>query len=97
MIYQTFSAEDFQRFHRTYLTSSSDWALRDFGKPGLENSGAQSDASLSAVRQACDIRKTKKAKRLPAASLSSKMPGSMPVLPGRHVCQLLGRPLRSQN
>lgn len=63
LIYQTFSAEDFQRFHRTYLTSSSDWALRDFGKPGLENSGAQS-ASLNAVRQACDIRKTKEGKEI---------------------------------
>lgn len=56
LIYQTFSAEDFRRFHRTYLTSSSDWALRDFGKPGLENSGARS-ASLGAVRQACTVRK----------------------------------------
>lgn len=63
LIYQTFSAEDFQRFHRTYLTSSSDWALRDFGKPGLENSGARS-ASLNTVRQACDIRKTKEGKEI---------------------------------
>ncbi len=63
LIYQTFSAEDFRRFHKTYLTSSSDWALRDFGKPSLENSGAES-ASITASLQTCETRRNKGRKEI---------------------------------
>jgi len=34
--YQTFSKPDFDRFQRQYLTNKFDWALKDFGKEGIE-------------------------------------------------------------
>jgi hypothetical protein len=40
--YQTFSAADFDRFLDQYLTQRPDWALADFGKPGLNKSSAKS-------------------------------------------------------
>ncbi|MGN1233677.1 MAG: DUF5054 domain-containing protein [Candidatus Cryptobacteroides sp.] len=45
--YQTFSADDFDRFQEAYLTDRVWWALADYGKPGLENSNAKS-ATLEA-------------------------------------------------
>lgn len=38
--YQTFSQHDYDRFLRQYLTRRVDWALKDFGKPGIEQAGA---------------------------------------------------------
>ncbi len=38
--YQTFSAEDYDRFLAQYLTHRADWAIYDFGKPGIEKAGA---------------------------------------------------------
>ena len=40
--YQTFDADDYARFHREYLRSHDAWALKDFGKPGLETLGTTS-------------------------------------------------------
>lgn len=40
--YQTFSANDYNRFHNQYLILKTQWALDDFGKPGLENTNAES-------------------------------------------------------
>jgi len=40
-IYQTFSAEDYQRFYDQYLTQRPDWAIADFGKPGIEKTSAK--------------------------------------------------------
>jgi uncharacterized protein DUF5054 len=34
--YQTFSHMDYERFLGQYITGSHDWAMRDFGKPGLD-------------------------------------------------------------
>lgn len=34
--YQTFSQEDYSHFMDQYLTGRPDWALKDFGKPGIE-------------------------------------------------------------
>lgn len=34
--YQAFSKADYDRFMRQYLTQRVDWALHDFGKPGIE-------------------------------------------------------------
>ncbi len=42
LAYQTFSQEDYTRFHNAYLTRKVKWALEDNGKPGLENSSAKS-------------------------------------------------------
>lgn len=35
--YQTFSAADYERFLGQYLSARPDWALKDLGKPGLED------------------------------------------------------------
>lgn len=40
--YQTLSKDDYDRFFAAYLKSKADWAPKDFGKPGIERSGAQS-------------------------------------------------------
>jgi len=40
--YQTLSKQDFDRFLATYITVQTDWAPKDFGKPGMEKSGAVS-------------------------------------------------------
>lgn len=45
--YQSFSQADYTRFMNQYLTQRPEWALADFGKPGLENVKA-----LSQTRQA---------------------------------------------
>lgn len=38
--YQTFAQADYDRFLGQYLTHRADWALKDFGKPGIEKAGA---------------------------------------------------------
>jgi hypothetical protein len=38
--YQTFAQADYDRFLGQYLTKQVDWALKDFGKPGIEKAGA---------------------------------------------------------
>jgi Domain of unknown function (DUF5054) len=40
--YQTLSKEDYDRFIKSYLTTTADWAFKDFGKPNIERFGAQS-------------------------------------------------------
>ncbi len=40
--YQTFSAADYQRFLRQYITIQDWWPPQDFGKPGLDKYAAQS-------------------------------------------------------
>lgn len=45
--YQTYSADDYRRFFDRYLTCRPQWALDDYGKPGLEESAARS-ATLEA-------------------------------------------------
>ena len=40
--YQTFCVEDYTRFLRQYLTAQPDWALKDFGKPGIETMPCES-------------------------------------------------------
>lgn len=42
LVYQTFSSEDFKRYHDAYMTHPYGWAFSDLGKPGLENTKAQS-------------------------------------------------------
>jgi len=39
--YQTLSSEHFKQFIHDYLTTSADWALKDFGKPNIERFGAK--------------------------------------------------------
>ncbi|WP_216629180.1 DUF5054 domain-containing protein [Sphingobacterium lumbrici] len=50
LTYQTFSLTDFDRFRDTYITQKVDWAIRDFGKPGLTTNMARSH-SISARLQ----------------------------------------------
>lgn len=40
--YQTLSQQDYARFFSNYIISTADWAKKDFGKPNIENSGAES-------------------------------------------------------
>lgn len=40
--YQTLSKGDYDRFLASYITVKTDWAPKDFGKPGIERFGAQS-------------------------------------------------------
>lgn len=50
--YQTFSSEDYKKFHDAYLRRKIQWAFEDNGKPGLENTGTQSamlEGSLAAI------------------------------------------------
>jgi hypothetical protein len=46
--YQTLSREDYQRFIASYLTTTADWAFKDFGKPNIERFGAESRTWLPA-------------------------------------------------
>lgn len=61
--YQTFSADDYARFQDTYLTRRVKWALEDNGKPGLENSGAQS-AVVEARMKGCAVDLDRKGTRI---------------------------------
>ena len=54
LAYQTFSSDDYDRFHNAYLTRKVKWALEDNGKPGLENSRAES-ASIEAETVKCGV------------------------------------------
>jgi hypothetical protein len=40
--YQTLSDDDYDRFIKSYLTTTADWAYKDFGKPNIERLGAES-------------------------------------------------------
>ena len=42
LVYQTYSAEDYTAYRNAYSRHQRDWVLRDFGKPGLENTKAKS-------------------------------------------------------
>ena len=53
LTYQTYSAADYDDFHRRYLRARYGWALADLGKPGLDKSRARSaalDAYVTAER-----------------------------------------------
>ena len=39
--YQTLSPQDYDRFLASYLTTTADWAAKDFGKPNIERFGAR--------------------------------------------------------
>ena len=40
--YQTLSQADYDRFLKSYITVQTDWAPKDFGKPNIQQFGAQS-------------------------------------------------------
>lgn len=50
--YQTFSVKDYDRFFDQYLRSRPQWALADFGKPGLESANPVSRIWQSLVKAA---------------------------------------------
>lgn len=57
--YQTYSADDYQRFFDRYFTRQAWWAISDYGKPGLENSAARSatlEARVVASERTSDAR-----------------------------------------
>lgn len=50
--YQSFSQKDYDRFMDQYLTGRPDWALKDFGKPGMEAFGPRSYTYLPRLKAA---------------------------------------------
>lgn len=60
--YQMFDAKDYDLYCNHYLRAHYDWALADFGKPGLDKSGAVS-VSLPARVTAQSIRKEREGTR----------------------------------
>ncbi len=46
--YQTLSKDDYDRFIKSYLTTTADWAYKDFGKPNIERFGAEGRTWLPA-------------------------------------------------
>ncbi len=44
--YQTLSKADYDTFIKSYLTTTADWAFKDFGKPNIERFGAASQTWL---------------------------------------------------
>jgi len=46
LAYQTLSKEDYERFIGSYVTTTADWAFKDFGKPNIERFGAASQTWL---------------------------------------------------
>lgn len=50
--YQIFAQEDYDRFMNQYLTSRPDWALKDFGKPGLEAFARNGRTHLACLKAA---------------------------------------------
>jgi len=59
LTYQTYSSEDYTTYQNMYLREKPQWALGDFGKPGLENSNAKS-ATLVTNMTNCKVKKTGK-------------------------------------
>ena len=49
--YQSFSPGDFERFRDSYITQKVDWAIRDFGKPGLTPDMAESRTLVAALQK----------------------------------------------
>ncbi|MBN2354757.1 DUF5054 domain-containing protein [candidate division KSB1 bacterium] len=49
--YQTFSKDDFERFQDQYLTQKPNWAIADFGKPGIENINLTSNVWFASMRE----------------------------------------------
>jgi hypothetical protein len=58
LVYQSYSPADYARFQDAYLRHRYQWAIEDFGKRGLENTGARS-AELVASLKNCTIMKGK--------------------------------------
>jgi len=50
LAYQTYSVEDYAKFYDAYTRGKYDWALADFGKPGLENTRAKSATIVPYVK-----------------------------------------------
>ncbi|MNG54141.1 hypothetical protein D3C87_477660 [compost metagenome] len=49
--YQSFSTEDFERFRDSYITQKVDWAIRDFGKPGLTPEMSESRTLVASLEK----------------------------------------------
>ncbi|MEN6324332.1 MAG: DUF5054 domain-containing protein [Proteiniphilum sp.] len=52
--YQTFSQADYDRFHNEYLVKKADWALADFGKPGMKIAKAKSETWFPTLEEALE-------------------------------------------
>lgn len=61
--YQTFSADDYTKFQNTYLTKKIQWAIEDNGKPGLEQTKAQSKTIVAKLEN-CTVKQEAKKSRI---------------------------------
>jgi hypothetical protein len=61
--YQTLSKADYDRFIKNYLTTTADWAYKDFGKPNIERLGVESRTWLPASA-ALNLEETEDAHRI---------------------------------
>ncbi len=59
LTYQTYSPADYAKFQDAYVRHKYQWAIDDFGKPGLENTKARS-ATIIADMKNCKVIKGKK-------------------------------------
>lgn len=49
--YQSFSTKEFERFMDSYVTQKVDWAIRDFGKPGLTPDMSESRTLVASLQK----------------------------------------------
>ncbi|GAA4171217.1 DUF5054 domain-containing protein [Sphingobacterium ginsenosidimutans] len=49
--YQSFSTKEFERFMDSYITQKVDWAIRDFGKPGLTSDMSESRTLIASLQK----------------------------------------------
>ncbi len=59
LAYQAYSPADYAAFQNAYIRHKFQWAIEDFGKPGLENTRARS-ATVVASLENCKVTKGKK-------------------------------------
>lgn len=61
--YQTLSSNDYDTFIKSYLTTTADWAFKDFGKPNIDRFGAESKTWLPGASTA-QVEETAEAHRI---------------------------------
>jgi len=49
--HESFSQDDYSRFFKQYIRTTAMWAVKDFGKPNMEKSGAVSAKRMPQVKQ----------------------------------------------
>jgi hypothetical protein len=93
--YQTFSANDYDRFLGQYLTQRPEWALNDFGKTGLEIANPKSEtftAVLNGLFKKTDHTGEKILLELSVSDSNEKTPVGCPATINIEYCFLYDNP-----